>query len=218
MRAVRAFLFRLMNLLDKGRKDRELAEEFESHLRMQIDDNVRAGMSPEQARREALLKSGGLETSKESCRDRRGLPLVETVLRDFAYAMRQVRRSPGFAAAVVLTLALGIGANTAIFTLVHQLILELLPVKHPEELVLLTSRGQHYGSSTGSNAISYPLYQDFRDKNQVLSGMFCKFGGTSAHPQPRWRAISQRGEPRASTPRRCSAGSSCPQEHILIEQ
>jgi predicted permease len=76
----------------------------------------------------------------------------------------------------VLSLALGIGANTAIFTLIHQLILELLPVKHPEELVLLTSRGQHYGSNTGSNAISYPMYQDIRDKNQVFSGMFCKFG------------------------------------------
>jgi hypothetical protein len=143
---------------------------------------------------------------------------MAALLQDLRYALRTLRKSPLFTVVAVLSLALGTGANTAIFTLVHQLILELLPVKHPEELVLLTSRGQHYGSSTGSNAISYPLYQDFRDKNQVLSGMFCKFGGTSAHPQPRWRAISQRGEPRASTPRRCSAGSSCPQEHILIEQ
>ena len=99
------------------------------------------------------------------------------LLQDLRYALRTLRKSPLFTMVAVLSLALGIGANTAIFTLIHQLILELLPVKQPEELVLLmTSRGQHYGSNRGSNAISYPMYQDFRDKNQVFSGMFCKFG------------------------------------------
>ena len=93
------------------------------------------------------------------------------------------RKSPLFTMVAVLSLALGIGANTAIFTLIHQLILELLPVKHPEELVLLTSRGQHYGSNTGRNAISYPMYQDIRDKNQVFSGMFCN----TDEPQPELR-------------------------------
>ena len=101
---------------------------------------------------------------------------MATLLQDLRYALRTLRKSPLFTGVAVLSLALGIGANTAIFTLIHQLILELLPVKHPEELVLLTSRGQHYGSNTGSNAISYPMYQDIRDKNQVFSGMFCKFG------------------------------------------
>jgi predicted permease len=100
------------------------------------------------------------------------------LLQDLRYALRTLRKSPLFTMVAVLSLALGIGANTAIFTLIHQLILELLPVKHPEELVLLTSRGQHYGSNTGSNAISYPMYQDIRDKNQVFSGMFCKYGVT----------------------------------------
>src|SRR5271157_4623500 len=101
---------------------------------------------------------------------------MATLLQDLRYALRTLRKSPLFTAVAVLSLALGIGANTAIFTLVHQLILELLPVKHPEELVLLTARGQHYGSNTGNNAISYPMYQDIRDKNQVFSGMFCKYG------------------------------------------
>jgi len=101
---------------------------------------------------------------------------MATLLQDLRYALRTLRKSPLFTIVAVFSLALGIGANTAIFTLVHQLILELLPVKHPEELVLLTSRGEHYGSNTGRNAISYPMYQDFRDKNQVFSGMFCKFG------------------------------------------
>ncbi len=160
MKAVRAFLFRLMNLLDKGRKDRELAEELESHLGMQIEDNLRAGMSPEQARRESLLKSGGLETSKESCRDRRGLPLIETILRDFAYAMRQVRKSPGFAAAVVLTLALGIGANTAMFSIIHAALLKPLPFRDPARLVLArrTFRGEL------NPLVSAPDYFDFREQ------------------------------------------------------
>ena len=103
---------------------------------------------------------------------------MATLLQDLRYALRTLRKSPLFTMVAVLSLALGIGANTAIFTLIHQLILELLPVKHPEELVLLTSRGQHYGSNTGPNAISYPMYQDIRDKNQVFSGMFCKYGTT----------------------------------------
>lgn len=95
-------------------------------------------------------------------------------IQDLRYAWRGPRKSPGFAMVAVLSLALGIGANTAIFTLINQVLLELLPVKHPEELVLLTSRGPHYGSNTGSNAISYPMYRDIRDRNQVFSGMFCR--------------------------------------------
>jgi predicted permease len=97
-------------------------------------------------------------------------------LQDLRYAFRTLRKAPLFTSVAVLSLALGIGANTAIFTLVDQLILQLLPVRDPEQLVLLTARGQHYGSNTGSNAISYPMYQDFRDKNQVFQGMFCRFG------------------------------------------
>ncbi len=99
-------------------------------------------------------------------------------LQDLRFAFRTLRKSPLFTAVAIFSLALGIGANTAIFTLVDQLILQMLPVKHPEQLVLLTRRGINYGSNTGSNAISYPLYQDFRDKNQVFSAMFCKYGIT----------------------------------------
>ena len=80
-----------------------------------------------------------------------------------------------FASAAVVSLALGIGANTAVFTLLDQVVLRLLPVKNPKELVLLTWRGSHYGSNTGMNALSYPLYRDFRDKNEVFSGLICRF-------------------------------------------
>jgi predicted permease len=100
---------------------------------------------------------------------------LEMVGRDFGYAVRTLRRSRGFAAVAALTLALGIGANTAIFTLLDQVLLRLLPVKNPQELVLLTMRGHHYGSNWGGNAISYPMYRDFQDHNEVFSGMFCRF-------------------------------------------
>jgi predicted permease len=103
---------------------------------------------------------------------------MAAVLQDLRFAVRTLRKSPLFTSIAVFSLALGIGANTAIFSLVDQLILQLLPVEHPEQLVLLTRHGMNYGSNTGSNAISYPLYQDFRDKNQVFSGMFCKFAMT----------------------------------------
>src|SRR5271163_2846321 len=95
---------------------------------------------------------------------------------DLRYALRTFRKSPFFVAVAVLSLALGIGANTAIFTLVDQLLLRLLPVKDPQQLVLLWGRGDHYGSNNGSNKLSYPMYEDYRDKNQVFSGVFCRDG------------------------------------------
>jgi predicted permease len=98
-----------------------------------------------------------------------------TGVRDLNYALRTLRRTPGFTAVAVLTLALGIGANTAIFTLLDQVLLRLLPVKNPQSLVLLTTKGKHYGSNWGSNAISYPMYKDFQAHNEVFSGMFARF-------------------------------------------
>src|SRR6202162_3165585 len=100
---------------------------------------------------------------------------VEMVGRDFGYALRTLRRSRGFAAVAALTLALGIGANTAIFTLLDQVLLRLLPVKDPQHLVLLTMKGRHYGSNWGGNAIFHPMFRDFQDHNEVFSEMFCRF-------------------------------------------
>src|SRR5205807_1516826 len=100
---------------------------------------------------------------------------LDTVLRDLKYTFRLLARTQGFTAVAVLTLALGIGANTAIFTLFDQILLRLLPVKDPQQLVLLTMRGHHYGNNWGGNAISYPMYRDFRDHNEVFSAMFCRF-------------------------------------------
>jgi len=97
------------------------------------------------------------------------------MLSEIRYALRTFRKSPIFALVAILSLALGIGANTAIFTLVDQLLLRLLPIKDPQQLVLLNWRGKHYGSNRGSNALSLPMYKDFRGRNQVFSGLMCRF-------------------------------------------
>src|SRR5499425_3381452 len=94
---------------------------------------------------------------------------------DLRFAFRSLRKNPLFTTVAVLSLALGIGANTAIFSLLDQLLLRLLPVKNPRELALFTMRGPHYGSNWGYNAISYPMYRDFQDHNEVFTGMFCRF-------------------------------------------
>jgi predicted permease len=97
---------------------------------------------------------------------------------DLRYAFRTLRKAPLFSAVAILSLAFGIGANTAIFTLIHQLILRRLPVKDPQQLVMLAGRGRHYGGNNGRDKLSYPMYQDIRDKNQVFSGMFCTHTST----------------------------------------
>ena len=94
---------------------------------------------------------------------------------DLRFSLRTLAKSPVFALVAVLSLGLGIGANTAIFSLVNQIILRLLPVQNPQQLVLLNGNGNHYGSNWGGNALSYPMYKDLRDHNQVFSGMFCRF-------------------------------------------
>src|SRR5258706_13911491 len=103
---------------------------------------------------------------------------MSAILRDFRYCLRTPRKSPIFLTVAVLSLALGTGANTAIFSLIHQLILQPLPVRDPEQLVMLAGRGKHYGGNNGPDRLSYPMYQEIRDKNQVFSGMFCTYPST----------------------------------------
>ena len=135
MKGLRAWFRRLAGLLPNDRRDRELADEIESHLQMHVDDNIRAGMTPEQARRDALLKLGGVEPTKEAWRERSTIPVLEHFLQDGRYAIRQLRQHAGFTATAILTLALGTGASVAIFAFVDAALLKPLPYRDPTRLV-----------------------------------------------------------------------------------
>jgi predicted permease len=166
---------KLQTLFGRERVAQQLDEELQFHLDQQTAENVAAGMSEEEARYAAMRLFGNATVLKEETRDAWGWITLEQMAQDLRYGFRSLRKSPLFTAVAVLTLAFGIGANTAIFSLMDQVLLQLLPVKHPEQLVLVAERGIRFGGSWGDNDISYPMYRDFRDGNQVFSGMFCRY-------------------------------------------
>lgn len=157
IRQLRAWLVRLGGTFSRGARDRELAKELESHLRMHIDDNVRAGMTPQEARRQALVKLGGMAQTEEECRRRSRLPVLEDLWQDLRFGARGLFKQPAFTLIAVLTLALGIGANTALFSVINAVLLKALPYHNSHRLVLVSGADQ----SAGPEAISPAEAQDF---------------------------------------------------------
>ena len=158
MTSLRVLLSRLLALVHIRSREADLDDEIETHLALLADEQIRRGVPPAAARLAARASFGGVVRTKETYRDERGLPFLETLLRDARYGLRGLRRNPGFATTAILTLALGIGANTAIFSVVDALMLRQLPVVRPHELVRLTTMGPR-GTD---NIFSYAAFQQFR--------------------------------------------------------
>ncbi len=198
-RQIRGWLVRLFGLFNRKRREREFAEELESHLALHIEDNLRAGMSPEEARRLALIKLGGVMQITELHREQRGLLMLETLIQDLKFGMRMLRKNPAFTLIAVITLALGIGANTAIFSVVNGVLFRPLPYYEPERLVMVWADRPVLQAQTGlpDFPVTVADFLDWRDQNQVFEQMATMEG---------WRMnLTDGGEPESLVGLRASA-------------
>ena len=150
-------------LLRRNKLEQDLGRELQFHIEERIFALKSTGLSESEARRRVRQEFGGIEQVKEECRDARGISFVDNLSRDLRYAIRILRRAPLFTAAAVGILALGIGANTTVFTFIENILLRPLPVPEPEKLVSL-----NWGDSGDSLSMSYPNYVDFRDRNTAF--------------------------------------------------
>jgi putative ABC transport system permease protein len=173
MRALRAWFAKLAGLFHADRAEQSLAEEIESHLALHIADNIRRGMTPAEAARVALLKLGGRDVTKEAYRDQRRLPVWSTMMQDARFALRTMRRSPGLTAVAILTLALGIGANTAVFSIVNGVLLRPLPYRDPSRLMDVYSSSPARGYPI--DATSPPDFREMRDHTRTLASLSAYF-------------------------------------------
>lgn len=179
---------RLLAVVYRDRIDRELDEEVRSHLELAERDARSTGLSPEAARREALLRFGPIEAMKEAHSDEREAPALEHLVRDVRYGLRAMGRNPRFATVAVCTLALGIGANTAIFSVVNAVLLRPLPYRDPDRLVTIASNTDPAMRREAFTALSYPDYQDISKLTDAVAG-------AAAYSSDRYNLIDIR-EPR----------------------
>lgn len=186
------WLARIRAVFNKPALDADFAEELAQHLEAATEDNIRSGMTPDEARRHARIALGGIEQTRELHREARGLPWLESLWRDTSYALRALRKDPMFAAVVVLTLALGIGANTAVFSVINALLLRPLPIEDPGRLVVVTVAGPVgddrafpyplFDKEGNNRAFPYPFYELFRDHTRSLSEVVAVSGWQLARP------------------------------------
>jgi predicted permease len=167
MRQLRAWLFRLQGLFSKAARERELADELESHLQLHIDDNLRAGMSLPEARRVALMKLGGVDQTKEAYRDRATIPFLESLVQDLRFTLRQLRKHPAFTVTAIAMVTLGIGASVAIFAFVDAALIKPLPYKNPARLLAVTETTPDIPRAN----LSYPDYLDWKKLNRVFDSL-----------------------------------------------
>ena len=174
MKSVRAWIRRLTGTFNAARREREMAAEFASHLQLHIDDNIAAGMSPAEARRQALLKFGAMEAVKEQYRDRGGFPFVTHVMQDLRFAARLLRKAPAFSITAIVTIALGVGVNAAIFTVLNAAALQALPLPGGDRLVTVSigfEGGPRRGVSGARSMLSFPEYDTVRDQSRAFDGV-----------------------------------------------
>ena len=172
MKNLRVLVTRLRGMFGKQQRDRELDAELESHLRFQTEENVARGMSHDQARRAAVLDSGGIESAKENYRERRGLPLIETTLQDIRFGLRVLWSSPLVTIVAVVTLALAIGVNTTVFSAVDAFLLRKPPVSDPGRLMVVSSVN--------------PQKDAYAPDRTPVSALDYLIGARSRHPSTKW--------------------------------
>ncbi|MBO0800780.1 MAG: ABC transporter permease, partial [Blastocatellia bacterium] len=165
---------RLRSLLRRAQVEQELNEELRYHLERQIEEHITKGMTPEKARYTALRALGGIEQRKEECRDMRRVRLIEDLIQDLRYGLRTLRRNPGFVALSILILTLGIGANTAVFSVVNAVLLRPLSYRDPDRIVTLTNISTTREAPTAlSKQVSIPDFEDWQAQSSSFEAMAC---------------------------------------------